>query len=184
MTKPEQSGHEQAVFSAETEKRKPVEIITAKGSVYKYLPDGRTQRYKTATQELSLPQDVLVFIPPWDSIKERALRIRPDIFEGIKSESAFEQLILKFAQIDGHNMVVYNGDRKVITSNAEAAMASDVLLAFIDAQEANKSFLLRVSPDPVIGHLTFDTRVFTDEEGRSMRELHIGNKVTEIKYAE
>ena len=43
-------------------------VITSKGSRYDYLPDGRTQRFKTVTGELNDPQDLLVFIPSFDFV--------------------------------------------------------------------------------------------------------------------
>lgn len=60
----------QESFSSQ-ETLKPSEIITEKGSVYRYLPDGRTQRYKAITNVLNEPMDVMVFVPPWELIKDQ-----------------------------------------------------------------------------------------------------------------
>ncbi len=74
-----------------------MEITTAKGSVYKYLPDGRTQRFKQATGELNDPQDSIVFIPPWDMIKAPAMKAYPEIFGHIENEAQYEQVLLEYA---------------------------------------------------------------------------------------
>lgn len=58
----EETSTEQIVETKLQERQKPAEVITARGSVYRYLSDGRTQRFKTATGELHEPQDTLVFI--------------------------------------------------------------------------------------------------------------------------
>jgi len=54
------------------EQKRPVSFETAKGSVYRYLPDGRTQRYKKAEGKEYEPQDVVVFIPDWNTLSKVA----------------------------------------------------------------------------------------------------------------
>lgn len=52
-------------FAEKKEKPQIDYVETEKGSVYTYLPDGRTQRFKKAANETYSPQDAIVFIPDW-----------------------------------------------------------------------------------------------------------------------
>ncbi len=171
-------------YTPESKKRNPVEVTTARGSTYKYLPDGRTQRYKKAIQELNEPQDILVFIPPWDLINEDALKIYPEIFQGIENQPQYEQLLLKYAQIDGHTMRVVDLNGNELRSNKEISEKDRVLLAFIDRADPKNTFTLPISITPKIGYITFDTRKFVDQDGETKRQRHIGNEVVDIKYSE
>jgi len=47
-------------------------VVTANGSVYKYLPDGRIQRFKKAEGKLYEPQAMLVFVPDFKWVQENA----------------------------------------------------------------------------------------------------------------
>ena len=163
----------------ETE-RKPKEVVTAKGSIYKYLPDGRTQRIKVATGETMEPQDVLVFIPPWDLIKSEAQRIYPKIFGGIENELQYEEELLHFAQDPNKTMRVVDLEGNELRTNAEVAAHEKIFIAFVDKQFPENSFYLPVTATPKIGYSTFDTRKYG--EGEDMRiERHMGNKVVEIR---
>jgi len=164
------------------ENRKPKELVTDQGSVYTYLPDGRTQRFKEATGETMDPQDVIVFIPPWDTIKADVARIYPEIFGPIENEIYYQQLLLEYAQLSGRTMKVIDEKGGELSHNSEVGKVDRPFLAFIDRKDDKRSFSLPVSKIPKIGYLTFDTRKFVDEKGETMRERHIGNKVSEIRY--
>ena len=161
---------------------KPTQFTTAMGSIYTYLPDGRTKRFKTATNESMEAQDICVFIPPFEKIAKDAKRLMPDIFEKIQTQSQFEQLLLGHIHYKGYTVLVVDGDRNEINSHDEFKKAQNVFLAFIDTKNPKNSFTLPVSKDPVVGYNTFDTRFFNDASGVPKREVHIGNKVIEIKY--
>jgi hypothetical protein len=170
---------------SETEiKRKPTEIITAMGSVYKYLPDGRTQRFKTATGELSEPQDTIVFIPPFETIKDWALKAYPKIFKGIENEAQYEALLVHYVHGGNKTIRVTDQTGKELTNNTEAAKAERVLAALVDKDDTTQSFYLPVSREPKIGYNTYDTTKYKDENGETVRDKHLGNKVTDIKYQE
>ena len=47
-------------------------IVTEHGSVYQYLPDGRTQRQNKVKDKTYEPQDILVFVPPYEWVAENA----------------------------------------------------------------------------------------------------------------
>ncbi len=165
-----------------TEKLKPIEFTTAKGSVYTYLPDGRTVRFKNATNEKLEPQDVCVFLPPWAEINIKAKEIYPEIFVGIENEVQFEQVILPYAQMPGYTMKVCDRGGSELITNADVAKADQVFILFSDKKNPNNSFYLPASGEPKIGYSTFDTRVY-EKDGKRLRSTHIGNKVVGIKYA-
>ena len=160
--------------------KKPKSIITAKGSKYTYLDDGRTQRYKKVSNETSEPQDLLVFIPPWEKIRESAISHYPHIFKGIENQVQFEQVVLDYMH-KGKTIRPVNKEGKVLETTQKLAAGEEIFLAFINKEDGNV-FHLPVSKRPKIGWLTFDTRLYTDESGAIMRERHIGNAVTRIEY--
>lgn len=157
-------------------------VTTAKGSKYTYLPDGRTQRFKKVTGELEEPQDVLVFIPPWDMIKDQAIKFYPAIFSGIENQLQYEQLLLEYSQISGRTIRPRSPEGREIFTNQEAKSVSRVFLDFVDRSKAAADFTLPVSVEPKKGYLSFDTKKYSNEKGETIRELHIGNRVVEIEY--
>ena len=166
------------------EKPKPSEVFTERGSVYRYLPDGRTQRFKTATGELHGAQDTLTFIPPYDSIKEQALRLYPSVFRGVESTAQYEQLLLEYAQLENRTIRVMDQGSIELATNAEIEAAERAFLAFIDRDNSGNGFTLPVSKEPKLGYLTFDTKKYKGEDGKTYRERHIGNRVIDIKYSQ
>jgi hypothetical protein len=157
-------------------------VTTARGSVYTYLPDGRTQRFKKATNELHEPQDVLVFIPPWELIKDEAPKLYPRIFNNIENSAYYHELLLEYAQYQGRTIRPVDEKGALVESNKQAREAGRVFLAFIDKNNPECSFTLPVSVDPKPGWNSFDTRKFKDKNGEEFRERHIGNEVVNIEY--
>lgn len=96
--------------------KKPTSVVTARGSQYTYLEDGRTQRWKAATDEKYEPQDILVFIPPWEQIAEKAKELYPEIFKEIETQAQFEYILLVYIHskesavrpIDTHERTVHS----------------------------------------------------------------------------
>ncbi|MES2060143.1 MAG: hypothetical protein V4438_03870 [Patescibacteria group bacterium] len=164
------------------ERMKPKRVTTSHGSIYNYLPDGRTQRFKTAEQKMSEPQDTLVYIPPWEKIKEKAKEAYPKVFGSIEDAVDYAQLLLKFAQTESYTMRVVDETGKELKSNAETAEAKRVLICFVDKKNIQDSFYLPVSIEPKVGYQTYDTRKYKDEHGETLRQRHVGNEVTEIEY--
>lgn len=164
----------------ETAEPKVAEIRTSNGSVYKYMPDGRTQRFKTVTGEQLEPQDTITFIPPWDIVREEATKIYPQIFDHIENQAQYEQLLLKYAQTEGHTIRVVDENGKEITSSQGVNQENNVFLSFVDKNDTGQNFNLPVSGKPQIGYMTYDTRKYVGEDGKTYREKHIGNSVTEI----
>lgn len=163
------------------EKEKPVRFKTSRGSVYEYLPDGRVQRFKTATQEQLEPQDAIVFIPPWDMVKGGAKKNYPEVFEFIDDEGLYESLLLEHVHSPDFTMRIVDGSGNELLSNAEIQSADRVYVSCINRKEPKKSFYLPVSKDPKIGYQTYDTTKYIAEDGKTYRNKHLGNKVVEIE---
>ena len=47
-------------------------VETLNGSIYRYLPDGHTQRFKKTANRMCEPQDVLVYIPSFEALEQKA----------------------------------------------------------------------------------------------------------------
>jgi hypothetical protein len=171
--------------NSETEiKRKPSEFITAQGSVYKYLPDGRTQRFKKATQELSEPRDIIVFFPPLATVRDWAMKAYREIFQGVENEAQYEALLLDYVHSPNKTIRITDQNGKELANNAEVAKAERVLAALVDKVDSAQSFYLPVSGDPKVGYRTYDTSKYKDRTGVTFRDKHLGNKVIEIRYEE
>ncbi len=166
----------------EQEKKKPVRFKTSMGSVYEYLPDGRTQRFKTATNEQSEPQDTIVFVPPWDLIKEGAHRNYPKIFESIDNEGLYESLLLDYIHQPNHTIRITNREGKELTTSSQIQDTDRVYICCIDKDRPEDSFYLPVSKEPKVGYQTYDTTKYVGDDGETYRDKHLGNKVVEIEY--
>ncbi len=163
------------------ERIKPKSLTTSKGSIYTYLPDGRTQRYKTKAKELCEPQDVIVFIPSWEEIKEGAQKNYPEIFGGIENTLQYEQLILEFAQTHGFTIHIVDGEGRLLLKNEDIENVERAFAHFIDKGNNRNNFFLPVRTVPKVGDYTYDSRYYKDGES-NMHEQHIGNRVEEIDY--
>lgn len=166
------------------EKSKPKQIKTARGSVYTYLPDGRTSRFKVATGETFEPMDVLVFVPPWEKIKDQIPAEYTHIFKDIEYEMQYDQLLLEYVHLDGKTIYIIDEKSKYLKTQADVDAAERAFLAFIDKVDKKKTFTLPVAKEPRIGFHTFDTGFITNKEGIEERHKHLGNKVVDIEYSE
>jgi predicted NAD-dependent protein-ADP-ribosyltransferase YbiA (DUF1768 family) len=143
-----------------TDALKDVESFeTAKGSVYTVLPNGKTQRFKTATGEQNEPNDLIVFVK----------------FENAQQEQDF--LYAQNRQ-DGKKLYVVDSAGNVYDTN-EQVKGKDVKLAIIKDGKVIET--VETSLEPKIGYNTFDQRRY-DEKGEKYRSTHLGNKVTKINY--
>lgn len=155
-------------------------IVTGKGSVYKYLPDGRTQRFKETTGEMNDPQDALVFVPDFEWVKKHA---SPKLLEKMgDNETLYHEILLEYVQGKGKkNYIVDQKGNRLETNKeiAEAETKGRVFLTFGD--DNNVDFSIPVSTKPEVGFNTFDTRKYKRDDGKGYeRESHLGNKVVEI----
>ena len=130
---------------------------TSKGSVYTVLPDGRTQRFKTATGEKNEPNDLIVFVK----------------FKNVQQEQDF--LSAQNRQ-DGKKLYVVDSAGNIYNTN-EQVRGKDVKLAIVKDGKVIET--VETSLEPKIGYNTFDQRRY-EEKGEKYRSTHLGNKVTKI----
>lgn len=152
---------------------------TAKGSEYRYLPDGRTQRFKKVENKEYEPQDVIVFIPDWKTLEEKAPTELLDALGGTENE--YDQLLLKYSQ----QMKIYVIDENLnkVKSNQEAAAAERIFIALCSSDTETADFVIPVSTIPKENYQPYDTRKFFNETSQQwQREQHIGNKIVKINY--
>lgn len=158
-------------------------VETAKGSQYRYLEDGTTQRFKKVEGKNYKPQAVLVYVPDFEWIKNHA---SPEMLTKLGEDKiTYEENLLEYVQdkveedIDAKTYVV-NKEGDKIESNKEIQDTKDgVFLAFCNNKHAN--FMIPVFIVPKIGFLTYDSIKYRDEEtGELMRERHLGNRVVRI----
>ena len=161
-------------------------VTTAKGSSYKYLDDGRTQRFKKVEGKQYEPQDILVFIPSYEWIIKNNPKgaLEKIMGEGIDNKIKFEQEILSYIQGSKKKVYVINGKGKKLKNNFEISEnvknGKQIYITFGDEKKVD--FYLPVTNIPKKGFNTFDTRKYFDENtGNWMRERHMGNAVVEIK---
>lgn len=161
-------------------------IETEKGSVYQYLPDGRTQRYKKVENKHYEPQDALVFIPDWSWVSKNA----PEnvLMKLGENETQYNQTILEYAQVKGNKIYIVDGKgNKLETNQAIKETKGAVFLWFGHTENTGEKdkliqdLAIPVSTEAKKGYYTFDTRKYKTEK-ETKREVHIGNKVKEIIY--
>ncbi|MES2225122.1 MAG: hypothetical protein V4478_04010 [Patescibacteria group bacterium] len=152
---------------------------TAKGSEYRYLEDGRTQRFKKVENKEYDPQDVMVFIPDWQTLEAKASPQNLAALGG--SENEYQQILLKYAQ----EMKVYVVDENFnkINSNQEAASVENTFIALCKTSDSAPDYVIPVSIIPKENYQPYDTTKYLDEtSGEWKREQHIGNKIVKINY--
>ena len=161
-------------------------VETEKGSMYRYLPDGHTQRYKKTEDKHYEPQDALVFIPDWSWVSKNAPK---NVLVKLgENETQYAQTILEYAQIKGNKIyIVDEGGNKLETNQTIKETDGPVFLWFGHTKTTGEEdkliqdFAIPVSSKAQKGYYTFDTRKYKTEEG-TKREVHIGNRVKEIVY--
>ncbi len=161
------------------------EVETAKGSTYRYLEDGTTQRFKKAENKEYDPQAALVYVPGYKWVKEHA---PPQILEKLgENELIYNDILLEYVQNprkEGKKVYIIDKVGKKIETNAEIQSAEgQIYLAFLTGDTVD--FSIPAYHKPEMGFMTFDTRTYTDEEtGEYMRERHLGNAVVRIGLRE
>lgn len=179
---------EQTASKDSTESRKvawqDLDVIeTAKGSTYRYLPDGRTQRFKKVEGREYEPQTALVYVPDFEWVKKNA---PTHVLEKFENRAMYEEVLLEYVRNphkDGRATYIVDAKGKYVETNKEIweikQSGGQIYLAFSKHNHAD--FLIPVSHKPLLGWMTFDTRTYDDEEtGERMRERHLGNPVVKI----
>lgn len=161
------------------EAKKVSSFETAKGSTYKYLPDGKIERFKKVTGEKFIT-DIVVFIPDWKWFTSNAPE---DFLKEMGNQGKFEQTILSYVQNKDEKVKkVWIVDEKgnKIDKTEDLLDKSKVFLYFGNYEKAD--FIIPVSKIPQINYQTFDTKKYKDENGEFQRWSHIGNPVVKINY--
>lgn len=178
---PRPAPKESAPRTESLEVEKVDSVVTAKGSTYRYLPDGTTQRFKEVEGREYPPQSALVYVPNYEWVKKHAPK---DVFEKLgENEAIYTETLLEYVQNprkDGRKVYIVDRSGKVIETNAEIRNAEGpVFLNFL--KDGKPEFAIPVSHTPKLGFLTFDTRRYVDPQtGEAMRERHLGNAVIKI----
>ncbi len=161
----------------------PVEQFkTAQGSVYTYDETGRTARFKTATDEQHDTQGVTVFGAM--SLDEQQDFLAVLYGDETKPRPDGKKLSVRLGE------KLPDGRGKVVNARTEINDPEALAIVILNGRnpdgtftKANVEQVKRTSLQPAVGLNTFDTRKFQDSDGQWKRELHLGNRVTEIKYA-
>ncbi|MEX2013828.1 MAG: hypothetical protein WD896_00545 [Parcubacteria group bacterium] len=144
-------------------------FITAKGSVYQYDEEGRTTRYKTATQEQHRPQDLAVFL-------DLSLEHEQEILESLHS---------KDPNVKGKVYVIErqpDNSPKIIRKREDISNPAALYLGIFD-EKMGMRWAHSASLEPAVGSNVFDTARHYDEDGNYIEtERHLGNKVVDIRY--
>ncbi len=156
-----------------------IEVIrTAKGSEYRYLEDGRTQRYKKVEDKLYDPQSILVFVPDYKWVLENA---PAELLKQLgENEIQYTESLLDYIRNGEKDCYLLDDQGNKIETTADfKKVEGNVYLAL--GQKDKIDLTIPVSLFPRIGYNTYDTRKYKDEvSGQMKRERHLGNKVIDI----
>lgn len=157
-------------------------FTTSRGSVYKFLEDGRVSRFKTKTKEQQETQDMIVFIPNFDLLKTL---IGPESLENIgHSDEEFSETVLGYVNGGSfdHHAYIINEENKIIrtTEDLENAKRLGMVLGVSDEGKLKEEFVFPVSRRPRIGFSTFDMSFYKNDKGEERVRRHMGNKISEI----
>jgi len=157
--------------------RKEIEsVTTSKYSIYRYLSDNRTQRYKTAENNLKTPMDLLVYIPDYAWVKENA----PEVINLGENPIQYEQILLSYIRGKSQKVYVTDNRGKILNTNQEIDGIEDQIFLTLGNKD-QVDIAIPVSKKPRLGFYTFDSRLY-EENGEWYRERHMGNRVIQIKY--
>lgn len=156
-------GQKEEKVKAKTSTKQPESFETSQGSIYKYLPDGRTQRYKTAEGKGYDPQDLTSFVKFKDLEQEQ--RFLSGVQEGYRN---------------GTKVYLIDKNGKIYNRNEEAA-GKDVKLALVNYKTGEVIETAKTTLTPEKGYKVFDQRRYK-EGSQEFREKHLGNEITKINY--
>ena len=160
LRKSSQIAPTQEVVKEEVDSKSDIESFeTSRGSIYTVLPNGKTQRFKTAANELSEPNDLIVFVK----------------FKNSKQEQDF--LSAQNRQ-GGQKLYVVDSEGNLYDTN-EQVQGKDVKLAIIKDGKVVET--VETSLEPKVGYNTFDQRRF-EKDGEKYRSSHLGNTIVKINY--
>ncbi len=175
------------------EKGTPIDyVITKKGSIYKYLPDGRTQRFKKVEDKNYEPQDAMVFVPSWEWILKNKDKMPKEYLDNNvfgESEIQYTENLLDYVQkrtVDkesGKKVYIIDVKGNKLETNEDILKAGEKIFLWFGEEKSKdkhvEHFRIPVTTRPTVGYSTFDSRKYKKGDNW-MREKHLGNEVIEI----
>lgn len=146
----------------------PIEsFMTGMGSIYTYDDEGKTTRFKTATQEQNPRQDITVFV-------DISLDEEQEILHAYRNEG--------LPDLRGKTYVVekQQDQEPVIIRNVNQIQDPKCLYLVI-VRDGKYALIKKASLRPIKGYHPFDSRQY-QQSGETLTERHLGNKVRQIKY--
>jgi hypothetical protein len=126
------------------------EVETSKGSTYRYLPDGTTQRYKKAESKDFEPQSLMIYIPDFNFIRAKPeWRTLVDRFQD--DEVLYEQTLLKTTNGEGTALIIDSGvtPPKILQTNEEVRAGKRVSLV-CTFTDGSPRLQIPISPKPLV----------------------------------
>ncbi len=159
---------ENAPESPEVPQRPVRSFKTSKGSIYTYDEDRKTTRFKTATGEQHMKQDITVFVD-----------LTPE--EDQEVNNAYHHI---YKEYEGSKVYVLERQQdntpRIIRDITDVKDPERLYLAVFRNGE-RCSLLKKASLSPIVGYHVFDSRHF-EKDGQWYTERHLGHKVAEIEY--
>ena len=107
---------------------------TARGSEYTYLPDGRTQRFKAATDSKKEPQDAIVFIPDYQTLYDG----KPDDWTNEtfysyygENEAQYKQILLEGIHYPENRVYIIDTFKKRVYTNEQVHNSKRVFFSLL-----------------------------------------------------
>ena len=140
-------------------------IVTAEGSIYKFLEDGRTQRTKIRGERKTAQefQDLLVFVD----------------FPNDEKWKQYQHVLHSMPGEKPKRLYVVDEKGNVIRTNDQAHKAGQLRLVITNPEKTATLDAVKCTIIPALGLVTYDQRSFV-ENGQNLTERHLGNKVIEI----
>jgi len=164
------SSQEAVVRNPESNPRRVKTFKTAQGSIYTYDQDGKTTRFKTATGEQQKRQDITVFANLTPDEEQEVLHAYQHVDDKYKNSKVY------IVERQKGNVPKFLFDIKDIKDPNEIC-----LVVILDKNTGAYSLVKKASVTPTVGSNAFDMRQW-NEDGQTLRERHLGNKVVDIQY--
>ena len=142
---------------------------TSRGSIYTYDDEGKTTRYKKATEKLQPKHDLTVFADLTEDEREQ-----------------IELAIFSFGEPEEKVYVLEGKPKKHLEIRRDISEVKDPDNLFLVILEGGERYTLfkKATLTPTIGYTVYETRSYYDDDGQYWTSRHMGNKVVEINYEE
>jgi hypothetical protein len=102
----------------------------------------------------------------------------------VEDEARFQEVLLRFAKSKDHAIRVVDRSGAELSTAEDVAKADNVYLSFVDKKDKRNNFWMPIATKPRLGYHAYGANKRVDEHGRTLREKHLGNKVSEIVLEE